>query len=138
MDSFSPHPYGLMRFIGRTLKKATHGAEQVPEPAWEPGEKVLTAEFANRLQSRFRVVNGMLYMTDRRLVFSPNMFDARHEGKAWAVPLLEIAGFRVVGRIKWVDVELRGDLTARFVLRPADETAARLRACLELAAAADG
>jgi hypothetical protein len=56
----------------------------------EPGEEVRWTKLANRTQGS-RSVGGKLFLTDRRIVFTPHLIDAALAGKGWAAPLDSIA-----------------------------------------------
>jgi hypothetical protein len=131
-SNFDPSPLGLMRRIGLSLEKTVRDME-VDDPAMDPGEELLWSQGSSRRQSRFRTVGGRLYLTNRRLVFAPHKMDARHGGHEWDVALSDVAGFRVAGRMKWVEADLRDGSIERFALRPADETVASLNARLAAA-----
>ena len=52
-------------------------------------ETVRWKKFANRTQGN-RAVGGCLYLTERRLIFEPNRFDAVTKGRSWSAWLKSI------------------------------------------------
>ncbi len=101
---------------------------RVIEPELWPEEEVLWSDRANRFQHKLRAVGGRLYITDRRLVFARNEFDAGLGGEEWATELSAIHDAKVAGMLKLVYVLLADGSRERFVLRPADKAAARIAA----------
>jgi hypothetical protein len=63
----------------------------------EPGEEVRWSKTANRMQGS-RGVGGKLFLTDRRIVFTPHLIDAAIKGKGWAAALDSIAEIGVQER----------------------------------------
>jgi hypothetical protein len=63
----------------------------VKEPELDPGERVVTTKAANRAQGR-RSVGGRLTVTDRRLIFMPNLVDSILAGRSWSVAKGDVAG----------------------------------------------
>ena len=61
----------------------------VPSGAMEPGELEQQTWFANHSVGS-RAVGGKLVATNRRLLFTPNVVDAKLGGRAWAVPLDQV------------------------------------------------
>ncbi len=61
-----------------------------PIPTLEPGETIQKSWLANRTQS-FRAVGGCLYLTNRRVVFEPNLVDINLGGKQCSIELDNIA-----------------------------------------------
>jgi hypothetical protein len=61
----------------------------VRSPQLSGAESVLWKKAANRTQGG-RSVGGRLYLTDTRLIFQPNRFDAVTKGHPWSVPLAGI------------------------------------------------
>lgn len=64
----------------------------VPSGALESGESERRTWLANHSVG-WRAVGGKLAATDRRLLFTPNIIDAKLGGRAWSVPLGEIQSF---------------------------------------------
>lgn len=61
----------------------------VRSPQLSGAERVLWKKAANRTQGG-RSVGGRLYLTDTRLIFQPNRFDAVTNGRPWSAPLAGI------------------------------------------------
>lgn len=55
------------------------------------GETEIFSVLANRTQSTNRAVGGKLFVTNRRLLFAPHLFDAVLGGETRAILLSEIA-----------------------------------------------
>lgn len=55
-----------------------------------PDEVIEWEAYANRTVSKIRAIGGKLYLTNTRLIFSPNFFDKIFNGKAWDVTLNNI------------------------------------------------
>jgi hypothetical protein len=111
----------------------------VAEP-YSPGNEVwVWKHAANRAQNGIRQVGGRLFLSEQRLLFQPNRFDAVTRGERWAVsrdqvaevsvsarqPGLNAAGFRNRLRVSQLDGEV--DV---FVVNHLDDVLARLRAWL--------
>lgn len=62
----------------------------VPSGALADGERELRSWLANHSVG-WRAVGGKLVATDRRLIFSPNIMDARMGGRTWSLPLEQMA-----------------------------------------------
>lgn len=54
-------------------------------------EKVLWSCLSNRKQSTNRAIGGKLFLTNKRLLFSPHLFDYILFGKKWSMELDQIA-----------------------------------------------
>ncbi|MFF0544723.1 hypothetical protein ACWEVD_12350 [Nocardia thailandica] len=63
----------------------------ISDPAFDAAEKVVWRQLANRTQGK-RAVGGRLYLTSRRLLFTPNRLDAATGGRRWEVPLEQVRG----------------------------------------------
>ncbi len=61
-----------------------------PSPVLLPDERSIAHHAANRAQGK-RAVGGGLHVTTQRLLFCPNLIDARMGGKSWECRLPEIA-----------------------------------------------
>src|SRR5215207_2526049 len=61
-----------------------------PPPQLADDESWVTHLPANRTQGK-RAVGGGLHLTNQRLLFSPNVIDAKLGGKPWSCMLFEIA-----------------------------------------------
>jgi hypothetical protein len=67
-------------------------------PKLEPGEVLRWKSLANRVISRASTAGGQLVVTDRRVLFQPNRFDARLGREVWERPLDAVTGIETVGR----------------------------------------
>lgn len=54
------------------------------------GEVIVSRQWANHTQSRFRAAGGRLYLTNRRVLFRPHAVDAALAGEYWHAPLTSI------------------------------------------------
>jgi hypothetical protein len=61
-----------------------------PGPELEDGETVQWSSSANREQSARRQVGGAISLTERRLIFVPNRFDAATGGEPWSTNRADI------------------------------------------------
>ncbi len=67
-------------------------------PKLEPGEALCWKSLANRVLSPSVTSGGRLVVTDRRVFFQPNRFDAAIGRKLWECPLDAVTGIDTVGR----------------------------------------
>jgi hypothetical protein len=68
-----------------------------PPPQLAADERWVTHLPANRSQGK-RAVGGGLHVTNQRLLFSPNIIDAKLGGKPWSCPLSDIASVGIQRR----------------------------------------
>jgi hypothetical protein len=106
----------------------------------EPDERIVWSQLANRVQSSHRAVGGKLFLTDRRLVFCPHWVDAALGGKAWSLPVADIAGVGITpkggdlfagGLRDRLRIELVEGGEQLFVIKHLDDVVARLEAAEE-------
>lgn len=113
-----------------------------PPPVLLDDEHWVAHHAANRTQGK-RAVGGALHVTTHRLLFSPNVIDARFGGKAWSCLLGDIHALGVEPR-RWsllelfsgglaerMRIDLRNDTRELFVIRKPAERIEELRAVLE-------
>ena len=55
----------------------------IGKPRWNDGEASVWSAMANREEAGGRQVGGRLYLTNHRLFFQPNRFDARTGARPW-------------------------------------------------------
>ena len=107
---------------------------------YPPGNEVWVWQCAaNRAQGDIRQVGGRLFLSDQRLVFQPNRFDAATHGEPWAVSRDQVAELSVTARqfslnpAYWRNrlrvSQLDGEVDV-FVVNHLDDVLARLRAWL--------
>jgi hypothetical protein len=103
----------------------------------EPGEHVVWSQGVNRTQSNSRAVGGKLFLTDRRLIFCPHLFDAATGGEPWEVRLAEISGVGIApktpellsGGIRdRLQIELTDGAVEPFVVNHVQQVVAQLEA----------
>lgn len=84
-----------------------------------------------------RAVGGKLYITDRRVLFRPHVFDRLTGGKGFAAPLTDVAGFSVApkdgglfsgGLRDRLQIELASGSVHLFVVNKLERTLDELRA----------
>jgi hypothetical protein len=126
MPYSSDTPFGI---VGRVL------GLRVLQPELEPGEGIRWEARANRFQQKIRSVGGRLYLTDRRLIFTPSRFETRVGGQAWSAPLRDLEQAIAGGSIRTVRVVTSGGQDQRFVVGQKDETAATIDAAIRSARA---
>ena len=63
----------------------------------EPGEHIIATKMANRTQGS-RAMGGLITVTDRRLVFRPNIIAWLLGGRSWSVGRDEVVGVGVAPR----------------------------------------
>lgn len=68
------------------------------EPKLEVGETIRWQSAAGRSLNRWITAGGRLIVTDRRVLFQPNRFDAATGKKPWECPLAAVTGFKEVDR----------------------------------------
>ena len=114
-----------------------------PPPVMVDDERWVSHLAANRSQGK-RAVGGGLHLTTQRLLFSPNVIDARLGGKPWSCALSEIASVGIErGRFSLLELfsgglrdRLRVDLhdgrRERFVVASPAQRAAELRDRLQV------
>ena len=114
-----------------------------PPPDLADDEHWLAHVAANRTQGK-RAVGGGLHVTNHRLLFSPNLIDARLGGKPWSCALVDIVSVGVQrrrfsllelfsgGLVDRVRFDLRGGARELFVVDRPDQRAAELRALLSM------
>lgn len=112
-----------------------------PPPVLLADENWIAHHAANRAQGK-RAVGGGLHFTTHRVLFCPNVIDARLGGKAWSCTLASIASVSLEpGRLSLFELfsgglreRLRIDLHDKsrelFVIRAPDARAADLRTLL--------
>lgn len=86
-------------------------------PKLEPNEAIRWKTAANRVISPQMTSGGQLVVTDRRVLFQPNRFDAVIGRKPWECPIDTVAGVETVGRDKAV---LAGGLRERLGIETTD------------------
>ena len=69
-------------------------------------ESIRWKKTANRQQSEWRAVGGLLCVTGERIGFQPNRFDARTGGEPWQARLNDVVGVAI--HDKQLDVPLLG------------------------------
>ena len=81
-----------------------------------PGETVRWSRAANRMQGS-RAVGGKLFLTERRILFSPNRIDGLTGGSPWAIDLPDVSevGIEPMGSGK--AAKLGGGLRNRLRVR---------------------
>ena len=98
----------------------------VKEPELDPGEQVVTTKAANRAQGK-RSVGGRLTVTDRRLIFMPNVIDSILAGRAWSIPKADVAGVGAApGMRKRLRVRTSDGGEELFVVNGLDEFVSQL------------
>lgn len=117
------------------------GAAWTAKQPAEPGEVEAWSAAANRTQGG-RAVGGKLYLTNRRLLFTPNFVDRFLRGRPWSVPLVDIVSVNTSppGEFKTgpfsgssrerLKVELRDGEIDLFVVKECAEVARRVGAAL--------
>lgn len=88
----------------------------VASPKLADGEEILLGPAAKRLVDG-RGVGGRLYVTDRRLVFQPNVLYRLTTAEAWELPFEQVAAVGDVDRN--IDEALAGGLRRRLSIRTA-------------------
>ncbi|MBC7797026.1 MAG: hypothetical protein H7Z37_09145 [Pyrinomonadaceae bacterium] len=102
-------------------------------------ETVEWSFFANRSQSANRAVGGKLFVTNKRLLFSPHYFDYILNGKIWQT---ELRNVRQIGVLKKggdvfggglrdrLRIDLRDGQTELFVVNNLTKIVERLRSTI--------
>lgn len=107
----------------------------VGKPDLRAGESVQWAPLVNRDQGG-RAVGGRLYVTEARLLFQPNRFDAVTGGKRWVCDLEDVGSvgeaprdgsFFSGGLRTRLRLETKSGDVERFVINHLDESVDRLR-----------
>ena len=110
----------------------------IKSPHLSDAERVLWKKAANRTQGG-RAVGGRLYLTETRLIFQPNRFDAATKGQPWSATLADIEGVSTEapdGRLSGlfsggVRTRLRLDVSGggseRFVINGVDTAVQKIR-----------
>jgi hypothetical protein len=83
----------------------------------EADEEIRWQSSAGRSLNRWITSGGQLVVTDRRVLFQPNRFDAATGKKPWECSLASVTGFETVGRDLTV---LAGGLRKRLGIRTSD------------------
>jgi hypothetical protein len=86
-------------------------------PKLQPGETLRWKTLANRVLSPAVTSGGRLVVTDRRVFFQPNRYDAMLGKELWECPLDAVTGIEVVGRDAAV---LAAGMRKRLGIRTAD------------------
>jgi hypothetical protein len=103
----------------------------------EPAEHIVWSHAANRRQSAGRAVGGKLFLTDHRLIFCPQLFDAATGGKQWEVRLADISGVGIErkgrepfsgGRRDRLQIQLTDGGVELFVVNDLEEVVGQLDA----------
>ncbi len=104
----------------------------VGKPRLKNGERLEWKKNANRQQGPIRAVGGRLYLTNERLIFSPNRVDRITRGESWQTSLTEITeiGLESTGLRKRLSVAA-GENTDLFVVNSPGECVNRIRNALE-------
>jgi hypothetical protein len=114
-----------------------------PPPDLAVDERWVVHLAANRTQGK-RAVGGGLHVTNHRLLFSPNLIDARLGGKPWSCALGDIVGVGVQhrrfsllelfsgGLVDRVRIDLRDGRRELFVVDRPEQRAAELRSLLSI------
>jgi GRAM domain len=105
------------------------------------GETLAFSLTANRSQSQNRAVGGMLFVTNKRLLFSPHLIDAASGGMKLQIPLKDISsidkqaagGDTFGGGLRARLAIKHGDVTELFVVNKLEEVIAKLQAHREQA-----
>jgi hypothetical protein len=108
----------------------------VPKPRFLPGEHLVARRAANHSRGN-RAIGGRLFVTQRRLIFAPNVIDRLIGARPWACRLEDIAAVRDAERTKdqpfsggmrrRLLVNLRGDGQEFFVVNHVDDLIQMLR-----------
>lgn len=83
---------------GKTWEKVTDMGIWTAQPRLGTGETVRWRSSAGRALSRWITSGGQLVVTDRRLLFQPNRFDAATGKKPWELPLDQVVDIEPVDR----------------------------------------
>jgi hypothetical protein len=89
----------------------------VAKPKLVEGESICWECLANRSLNRWITAGGRLVVTDRRVLFQPNRFDAATGKKPWDCPLAYVAGLATLDRDFTV---LAGGVRKRLEIRTRD------------------
>lgn len=101
------------------------------------GEEEVFSILANRTQSQNRAVGGKLFVTNRRLLFTPHLIDSILGGADCRVPLNEIADISVQnaggdtfggGLRNRLRINLKNGSSELFVINRLDEVIDKLKA----------
>jgi GRAM domain len=100
------------------------------------GETLAFSITANRTQSQNRAVGGMLFVTNKRILFSPHLIDAATGGTKLQLPLENISsidkqaagGDTFGGGLRARLAIKHGDVTELFVVNKLEEVIAKLKA----------
>jgi len=115
-----------------------------PPPVLLDGESWVSHHAANRTQGK-RAVGGGLHYTTHRLLFTPNVIDARLGGKPWSCSLHDVQALGIEprsfsllelfsgGLAERMRLELRDGTRELFVIRKPAERITELAALLEAA-----
>jgi hypothetical protein len=69
----------------------------LPKPNLEQGERLIWSVSGNRMQGP-RPVGGRLFVTDRRVIFAPNLGEKLLKGKRWEFPRSAIEALTISGQ----------------------------------------
>jgi hypothetical protein len=89
------------------------------QPKLEAGETIRWKSSAGRTLNRWITSGGQLVVTNRRVLFHPNRFDAVTGKKPWECPLASVRGFEAVDRDLTV---LAGGMRERLGIQTTDGT----------------
>ena len=123
----------------------------VREPELSFGEEILWRRNANREQTSLRQVGGRLFLTNQRLLFTPNRFDDATDGASLSCPVTHVADVAVepsglaaplLGRTARLRrrrrVELQDGRVELFVVNRADNASSTPPSCAEVGIGAAG
>jgi hypothetical protein len=86
-------------------------------PKLKPGETIRWKALANRIISSRNTSGGQLVVTDHRMFFQPNRFDAAIGRKPWDCPLDSVKGIETIDRDQSV---LAGGMRKRLGIQTTD------------------
>ena len=101
----------------------------VPEPAFEEGEEVRWEVRANHFQAKIRAVGGRLYLTNRRLIFTPTKFEKRIRGRLWIMGLADLDS-ATVGSMRFIRLLAKDGSRQRFVVYEKEAVVEKLNAAI--------
>jgi len=81
-----------------------------------PGEEVTWSRSANRMQGS-RGVGGKLFLTEQRILFSPNRVDGLTGGKPWSVEISSVSEVGVEPKGSGKQSKMGGGLRDRLRIR---------------------
>ena len=101
----------------------------VPEPTFEEREEVRWEARANHFQAKIRAVGGRLYLTDRRLIFTPTKFEKRIRGQLWSMRLADLESAKV-GSMRFIQLLTKDGSRQRFVVYEKEAVVEKLNAAI--------